>query len=192
MPETEKPSLSTNARATTEGRAFYSALGTQHSTLLVAIMLIAISLSSCGFQLRGQAAIPYKTLFIETTGFSQFANDLERAIRSGSQTKVVHNRGEAEAVLKIIGESQESRIVALSSAGRVLEFELRYRVIYRLMDPTGNNLAQPGQIDLTRDMTYDDNAVLAKESEQNLLYRNMKTDAVQQMLRRLSVAKPVT
>jgi LPS-assembly lipoprotein len=160
--------------------------------LIVAIALIATILCSCGFQLRGQAAIPYKTLFIETTGFSQFANDLERAIRSGSHTKVVHNRGEAEAVLKIIGESQDSRIIALSSAGRVLEFELHYRVSYRVIDLGGKELANPGQIDLTRDMTYDDNAVLAKESEQLLLFRDMKSDAVQQMLRRLSVAKPVT
>ena len=158
----------------------------------MAILLIAMTLSSCGFQLRGQAAIPYKTLFIETTGFSQFANDLERAIVSGSDTKVVHIRSEADAILKIVGELQDSRIISLSSGGKVREFELRYKVIYRLMDRAGNDLATAGQIDLTRDMTYDDNAVLAKESEQNLLYRDMKTDAVQQMLRRLSVAKPVT
>ena len=170
----------------------YSVLGPQHSVLVMAILLIAMTLSSCGFQLRGQAAIPYKTLFIETTGFSQFANDLERAIRSGSRTKVVHDRPEAEAVLKIIGESQEARIVALSSAGRVLEFELHYRVSYRLIDPAGKELASSGQIDLTRDMTYDDTQVLAKESEQLLLFRDMKSDAIQQMLRRLSVAKPVT
>jgi LPS-assembly lipoprotein len=156
------------------------------------VLCLTMALSSCGFQLRGQAAIPYKTLFIETTGFSQFANDLERAIRSGSATRVVHNRAEAEAVLKIVGESQEARIIALSSAGRVLEFELRYRVTYRLIDLAGKELANPGQIDLIRDMTYDDNAVLAKESEQNLLYRDMKSDAVQQMLRRLSVSKHVT
>ena len=40
-------------------------------------------------------------------------------------------------------------------------------------------------------MTYDDNQVLAKESEIELLYRDMKADAVQQMLRRLSVSKHV-
>ena len=170
----------------------YSVLDPQHSVLVMAILLIAMTLSSCGFQLRGQAAIPYKTLFIETTGFSQFANDLERAIVSGSDTKVVHIRSEADAILKIVGELQDSRIISLSSGGKVREFELRYKVIYRLMDRAGNDLATAGQIDLTRDMTYDDNAVLAKESEQNLLYRDMKTDAVQQMLRRLSVAKPVT
>ncbi|MEO8007353.1 MAG: LPS assembly lipoprotein LptE [Betaproteobacteria bacterium] len=191
MPETEIPSLSTNAGATTGGRGFYSARSTQHSVLLIAILLIAITLSSCGFHLRGQASIPYQTMFVETTGYSPFANDLARAIRAGSETKIAENRNDAQAVLKILGESQERYILSLSAGGKVREFELRYRVVYRLTDLAGNDLAPPGEISLRRDLTYDDTEVLAKESEEALLYRDMKADAVQQMLRRLSVAKPV-
>ncbi len=103
--------------------ALHSILNPRSSIRVVTILLIAMTLSSCGFQLRGQAAIPYKTLFIETNGYSLFANDLERAIRSGSKTKIVSSRDEAEAVLKIISEVQEKQIIALSSAGKVLEFE---------------------------------------------------------------------
>jgi len=161
------------------------------SGLITAIIGVAVILASCGFQLRGQAAIPYKTLFIETSGYSQFANDLERAIRFGSETKLVSSRADAQAILRILGEAQERRILSLSSAGRVVEFELVYHVSYRLIDHTGADLASPGQIDLRRDMTYDDTEVLAKESEEQLLYRDMKRDAVQQMMRRLSAAKPV-
>jgi LPS-assembly lipoprotein len=161
------------------------------SSLIVAIFLLATILSSCGFQLRGQASIPFKTLFVETDGYSLFANDLERAIRSGSQTRIAQDRNEAEAVLKIVREAQEKVILSLSTGGKVKEFELRYRVAYRLTDFAGNDLAPPGEIILRRDMTYDDTVVLAKESEEALLYRDMKADAVQQMLRRLSVAKPV-
>ena len=150
-----------------------------------------MTLSSCGFHLRGQAAIPYQSLFVETTGYSTFANDLERAVRAGSETKIAENRNEAQAVLKILGESQEKHILSLSAGGKVREFELRYRVVYRLTDLAGNDLAPPGEISLRRDLTYDDTQVLAKESEEALLYRDMKADAVQQMLRRLSVAKPV-
>ncbi|HVY08325.1 MAG TPA: LPS assembly lipoprotein LptE [Burkholderiales bacterium] len=158
---------------------------------LIAIALLATMLLSCGFQLRGQAAIPYKTVFIETTGYSQFANDLERAIRSGSDTQVVHNRDDADAVIKIVGELQEKRILSLSVGGRVREYDLRYVVTYRLVDRANADLVTPGSIELHRDMTYDDTEVLAKESEEILLFKDMKTDAVQQMLRRLSVAKPV-
>lgn len=154
----------------------------------MAIVMIALTLSSCGFQLRGQVAIQFQTIFIESPGYSAFVNDLERAIRSGSETRIVTSREDAEAVLKIIGEAQEKQILSLSSAGRVREFELRYRIAYRLTDKGSVDLAPPGEIMLRRDMTYDDTQVLAKESEEALLYRDMKADAVQQMLRRLSVA----
>ena len=174
-----------------EGR-YPAKSGVPHpSPLIVAIFLLATILASCGFQLRGQVAIPYKTVFIETTGYSQFANDLERAIRAGSDTKVVRNRDEADAVLKVLSEAQEKRILSLSAGGRVREFELRYTVNYRVVDRTNQDLAIPGTIQLHRDLTYDDTEVLAKESEEILLYKDMKADAVQQMLRRLAVAKPV-
>ena len=171
--------------------AFHSIRNFRSSIRAVTVLLIAMTLASCGFQLRGQAAIPYKTLYIETNGYSLFANDLERAIRSGSKTKIVSSRDESEAVLKIVNEVQEKVIIALSSAGKVLEFELRYRVAYRLTDRAGKDLSAPGEIYMRRYMTYEDTEVLAKESEEALLYRNMKEDAVQQMLRRLSVAHPV-
>lgn len=168
-----------------------SPLVPRSSPLIVAIFLLATILSSCGFQLRGQAALPFKTVFIETSGYSLFANDLERAIRSGSETKVVRNREEADAVLKILSEAQDRRILSLSAGGRVREFELRYSVSYRVVDRANQDLALPGTIQLHRDLTYDDTEVLAKESEELLLYKDMKADAVQQMLRRLAVAKPV-
>lgn len=164
-------------------------LAPRHSPLFIAA-LAAMLLSACGFQLRGQALIPYKTLFIEVTGYSLFANDLERAIRSGSQTRIVNSREESEAVLKVLGESQEKHILSLSSAGRVREFQLRYRVAYRLTDRAGADLDAPGEIFLRRELIYDDTQILSKEAEESLLYRDMRSDAVAQMLRRLSAAKP--
>jgi LPS-assembly lipoprotein len=169
-------------------RFFYPAALLRPATLVIAA-IIATSLASCGFQLRGQVAIPYDTLYIESPGYSVFVNDLERTIRSSSGTRIVANRDEAEAVLRILNERQERIILSVSSGGKVREFELRYSIAYRLTDKGSVDLAPPGEISLRRDMTYDDTQVLAKESEQALLYRDMKSDAVQQMLRRLSVAQ---
>lgn len=163
--------------------------GLRLALLIPAMFVIAATLPACGFQLRGKAAIPFETLFVESAGYSAFANDLERAIRSGSKTRIVDHRDQAEAVLKIVGETQEKHILSLSSGGKVREFELRYRVAYRLTDRAAKDLAPPGEIMLRRDMTYDDTQLLAKESEEALLYRDMKSDAVQQMLRRLAVAR---
>jgi LPS-assembly lipoprotein len=153
------------------------------------MLCVAVALGGCGFKLRGQVAIPFESLHVEAPGYSAFVNDLERAIRSGSGTRIVPVADDAEAVLKILGETQEKHILSLSSGGRVREFELRYRIAYRLTDKNSVDLAPPGEITLRRDMTYDDTLVLAKESEEALLFRDMKADAVQQMLRRLSVAQ---
>lgn len=169
---------------------FYSVLSPRHSVLAIAVLCTAMALTGCGFKLRGQASIPFETIRVEATGFSAFVNDLERAITSGSQTRVVEDRAQAQAVLRVLGEAQEKHILALSSGGRVREFELRYRVAYRLTTPDGKDLAPPAEIRLRRDMTYDDTEVLAKESEEALLFRDMKSDAVQQVLRRLAAARP--
>jgi LPS-assembly lipoprotein len=169
-----------------------SPLAPRPSSLVIATFLVAMTISACGFQLRGQAPIPFETMRVESPAFSAFANDLERAIRLGSKTRIVDSRDQAEAVVQIVGESQEKIILSLSSGGKVREFELRYRVAYRLTDRAGTDLTSPGEIVLRRDMTYDDTLVLAKESEEALLFRDMRTDAVRQMLRRLSVARPAT
>jgi LPS-assembly lipoprotein len=44
-------------------------------------------------------------------------------------------------------------------------------------------------VQLTRDVTYNDTDVLAKENEEQLLYRDMQADMVQQLMRRLSAAQ---
>ena len=178
-----------DTRQKASGRNTVCALRTPHFILG---MTLCAMLTACGFQLRGQASIPFETMRVETPAFSAFANDLERAIRSGSKTRIVDSRDQAEAVIQIVGELQEKIILSLSSGGRVREFELRYRVAYRLTDRAGTDLAPPGEIVLRRDMTYDDTLVLAKESEEALLFRDMRTDAVRQLLRRLSAAKPAS
>jgi len=163
-----------------------------HPSSFILCMALCAMLTACGFQLRGRAAIPFQTVHVEAPGFSVFAKDLERAIRSGSKTRIVESRDQAEAVVQIVGEAQEKHILSLSIGGKVREFELRYRIAYRLTDRAGADLASPGEIVLRRGMTYDDTQVLAKESEELLLYRDMKADAVRQMLRRLSAAKPAS
>ncbi len=158
---------------------------------LVGLVLFAAALATggCGFQLRGQADLPFESIYVESDGFSLFAAELRRAIRTGSEAKVVDVPQHAQVRLRIVSERQEKQILSLSSAGKVREFQLRYRVAYRLTNPKGQDLVPPSEITLNRDLTYDDTQVLAKESEEQLLFEDMKADAVQQMLRRLSTLR---
>ena len=72
----------------------------------------------------------------------------------------------------------------------MLEYDLRYRVSVGAYDKELAYWLPTADVTLDRVMTYDDSQVLAKEQEQAVLYKDMRTDAVAQVLRRLSRAKP--
>lgn len=153
--------------------------------MLTAVLL----LSACGFHLRGQAALPFNTLYVQAEPTSVFALQLKRAVQAGSATRVTTRPGEAEAVLQILNELQEKVILSLGSGGRVREFQLRYRVQYRLTDEKNREHIPASEISLKRDYSFNDEQALSKEAEEALLYRDMRNDAVQQLVRRLQAAK---
>ena len=146
------------------------------------------SVIGCGFQLRGSASVPFQTLYIPDAK-TGIALDLKRNIEAGTNARVVDNPKDAEAVLELSGENKEKIILSLTGTGRVREFRLRYSMRYRVHDGKGNEYVPPSVVQLTRDVTYDDSAILAKEAEEQLLFRDMQTDMVQQVLRRLSSAE---
>lgn len=146
-------------------------------------------LAGCGFRLRGTAEVPFETIHVPgaTAGI---ALDLKRNIESGTRARVVDDPKAAQALLQVTEEARSREILSLTSAGRVREFQLRYRVGFRVHDGKGGEFVPASVIQLTRDMTYSDAEILAKEQEEQLLFRDMRTDMVQQILRRLASAKP--
>jgi len=158
-------------------------------TRLALLFTLVLTLAGCGFQLRGAANLPYETLHVAAAPTSTFATQLRRAVRSGSQTRVVGNAKEAQATLYVLDESREKTILSLSGGGRVREFQLTYRVQYRVADKDNKELRAPTQIRLHRDLSFNDTDTLSKESEEALLYRDMQTDAVNQLLRQLQATR---
>jgi len=151
--------------------------------------LLTLSLAACGFHLRGQAALPFESMYVQTGGPSSFASQLARAVRAGSQTRITDNPKDAQVTLQIIAEARERAILSLSGGGRIREITLRYRVSYRLYDRKNKEYIAPSEILLRRDLSYSDTDVIAKEQEEGLLYRDMQNDAVQQLVRRLQVMR---
>jgi LPS-assembly lipoprotein len=152
--------------------------------------LALVFIAGCGFELRSTASLPFDTLYIPAPG-SGIALELKRNIQAGTRTRVVDTAKEARAVLQFTRESREKDILSLTGGGRVREFRLRYRVGFRVYDTTGTELVPDSSIELSREMTFNDAAILAKEAEEQLLYRDMQADMAQQILRRLSAARPV-
>jgi len=155
----------------------------------LACMLAAL-LAACGFQLRGQAQLPFASLHIP--GNNPLVVELKRNVAVASRTRLVDKPAEAQAVFGFTQELREKVILSFSAAGRVSEYQLRYRVGFRVTDAKGAQVYLPtSEILLTRDMAFSDAQVLAKEAEEALLFRDMQRDMVQQIMRRLVAAKPV-
>ena len=89
----------------------------------------------------------------------------------------------------MVSETTDKQILSLSGAGRVREYRLQYRISLRAYDRKQQEWLAPEEITLQRDFSYDDTQVLAKQQEESLLYQNMRSDAVQQVLRRLNHVK---
>ena len=148
-------------------------------------------LAGCGFHLRGTADVPFETLYVPNAT-SGIALDLKRNVQAGTHAKVVDDAKQAEAILVFSDEGREKNILSLTAQGRVREFQLRYRVGFRMHDGKGGDYVPQTQIALTRDITFNDSDVLAKEAEEQLLFRDMQNDMVQQIMRRLASAKRPT
>ncbi len=153
---------------------------------LILCLFIAL-LAGCGFHLRGQVALPYSTLHISGPSASSVSNSLKRVLRS-SGVRLVDRQEDAELTLVILSDVREKSILSLSAAGRAQEYELRQRLNYRIIT-AGEPDLPAGEILSQRSISFNDAQVLAKESEENLLYRDMENDVVQQLLRRLQAAK---
>ena len=155
----------------------------------VLLTLASLLIAGCGFQLRGQADLPFERIYVETEGFSLFAAELRRVVQTGNAVEVMDTAEQAQVVLKVLADRREKTILSLSRSGSVSEFQLLYQVSYRVMDNRMKDLVAPSEISLRRIMTYDDTEILGKESEEQMLFSDMQDDAVQQMLRRLSVLR---
>lgn len=156
----------------------------------LAALLCTLILAGCGFQLRGSATLPFETLYVQAPAGSQFGTQFRRLVTAGSNTRIVDAAQGADATLVLVHELREKNILSLSGGGRVREYQLRYRMAYRLLDKNAVEILPASEITLIRDLSYSDSDTLSKEAEEALLFRDMQSDAVQQLLRRLQLAKP--
>ena len=150
----------------------------------------ALATAGCGFQLRGATPLPYRTLHItHPPAASATVADLRRLLRVSGDTRLVDRPQDAEAVLQVLSEVREKEIVGFSSTGRPREYQLRLRFAFRLAEPDETERIPYTEIVLRRDITTTDTQLVAKEQEEALLYRDMQSDVVQQLLRRIAAVR---
>lgn len=161
--------------------------------LASASALGAALLAGCGFELRRAPELPFSTVHLNGDARSPLLIELRRAIASIGNVRVVDpaEAATAQVILDVLQNQRERVVVGVGTAGQVREFQLRVRFRFRLRSRTGEELIGPTELLQQRDISYSESAALAKEAEEQLLYRDMQSDVVQQTLRRLAAVKSI-
>jgi LPS-assembly lipoprotein len=149
----------------------------------------AALLGGCGFQLRQAPDFVFSSIAILADVNSALANQLRRSLAADGRVQVLPpgaDPGGAEVILDLPLELREKVVVGLTASGQVREFQLRLRVGFRVRTPGGRELVPQTELLQQRDISFNEAAVLAKEAEETLLYRDMQNDIVQQLMRRLA------
>lgn len=156
------------------------------------LILSVLVLSACGFHLRGVGVpltpLPFESLYIDNS--TSLGPELNTVFRRDERITLTSNANAADAVLKVYGEQSQKDILTINSAGNINEYLLTYRVEAQVLEK-GVLIGQPMTILIRRTLGYSDSSILGKQDEESLLWRDMRNEAAEQILRRLSFLTPI-
>ncbi len=152
--------------------------------------LLLLVLTACGFHLRGQLDLPpaLASTYIETNGAD---SNLIKRLRSsllGNGVVVTANRSEATAILRILRDSYDRRVLSVGGGRKIREYEIHYAVQFELVELGGDPLVAPQTVELFRDYTYDEDDILGKQGEEASIRKDMIREAGDRILRIIQAA----
>jgi len=165
-------------------------MNNQRRTLLLAAAPLA--LAGCGFALRKAPTFGFHSIDLALPIGSGLGLELRRQLEGTGQIEVITDaarKSKADVVLESAGEQRERIVVSRTSAGLVTEYQLRMRFTFKVRTPAGRELLPSTELMRQIDQSYSETAALSKEQEALMLYQNMQSDIVQQVMRRLATVK---
>lgn len=154
---------------------------------LLSSFALALLLTGCGFQLRGEAQLPpgMQRVVVESADpYSPLKRSIEDSLRR-SGAKIEEKAGDGIAELKLPVVSISPEISSVGPAQHVREFVMLYHVELEVLDSNGKIIVAKQTIELTRDFTFDDTQALGISVEQDDLKRQMQRDMVTSVMRRI-------
>jgi LPS-assembly lipoprotein len=148
--------------------------------------------SACGFQLRGTVPESIGAVYVSEARASEVSQEMKRILGDvglAGGNRLAAKAEESAAHIRVLQEGRDKSIFTLASTGRVREYQLKLSVVYNVTDAKGAELIAPTELELNRIITYAETALTGKEQEEAFLYRDMRNEAVQVIMRRLAYLK---
>ena len=153
---------------------------------LIAILFLLV-ITSCGFHMRGMTEISFKTISLEGKELS-FTKNLKQILKS-NKAAIVSPTENPELRIELMSEESEKRILSLSGQGLVREFEIFYRVRYRIKTSDSEIWSQENIIETRKDFTYSDSNLIGKEEEERQLNEAMRNEAITNLFNQIQLIK---
>jgi LPS-assembly lipoprotein len=155
---------------------------------------LAMLLAGCGFELRKPPSFAFASIYLAVPPMSQLGLELQRALAASGGVSLVTDQRQverADLVFELLQELREKVVLGRTSTGAVREYQLRIRLRFKVRNRQGIERIPDTELVQQRDISYSESFALAKEAEEDLLYRNMQTDLVRQILRRLAALRDI-
>ena len=152
--------------------------------LMIGLLLLT---SACGFHLRGSQTTNFNidNIYIHSSSAAKLAAEVKSQLTS-SGSSVAASAEAAKYILVLKEENFERSLLSVNAAtGKVEEFQILYTAKMDVSHSDGKLIAEDSRISASRDFTFDENAVLGKFSEEELLQEDIVRRAASQVLRRL-------
>ncbi len=151
-------------------------------------LLAAVAVSACGFRLQGHTPLPERLArpYVDAEDrYTPLYAALRDALRAAGAEPAPSAAG-ASAVIRIHRDASGHEVLSVSARNTPSEFEVFYTVEYSVSDAAGEPLTGPHTVTLTRDFSYDEAAILAKEHEERSLRAALARELAGLVLRRLA------
>jgi LPS-assembly lipoprotein len=161
----------------------------KQSFFVTAIALLLTLLPACGFHLRGAVDLPpalQETYLESRNPYTGMARALRVELEAAGG-RIMESREHAVAVLHIVRETSENRILSVGSTGKASEYEMFDEVVFSLSDAEGKVLIKPQALRMTRDLVFDETELLGKISEAEGIHRQMRRNMARQIIIRIGV-----
>lgn len=155
---------------------------------------VLLGLQGCGFHWRGAMTMPFVSLRSNFSERSAIGRELKSQLQaSGVQWMPPPLPQQpifpVDVELTVLSEQRERAVVGMTATGQVREVQLRVRFKFLLRTGKGRDLIDSTELLQERDMSYEESLALAKQQEEELLYRDMQSEIVRQLLRRLAAVR---
>ena len=155
---------------------------------------LVLLLAGCGFELRKPPSFAFASIYLAVPPMSQLGLELQRALAASGGVSLVTDQRQverADLVFELLQELREKVVLGRTSTGAVREYQLRIRLRFKVRNRQGIERIPDTELVQQRDISYSESFALAKEAEEDLLYRNMQSDLVRQILRRLAALRDI-